>query len=65
MRTVVINCCFVFLYKIISGVDNVKFVLRIGSAHNKGGPTDINIAQILHVSKLLSSGLYSFTSIAD
>jgi hypothetical protein len=25
-------------------------VLRISSAHNKGGPTDINIAQILHLS---------------
>jgi hypothetical protein len=30
--------------------DHVKSVLgmRISSAHNKGGPTDINIAQILH-----------------
>ncbi len=26
--------------------DAVKSVLRIGSAHNKGGPADINIAQI-------------------
>jgi hypothetical protein len=25
-------------------------VLHISSAHNKGGPTDINIAQILHLS---------------
>ena len=32
--------------------DAVKSVLRIGSAHNKGGPTDINIAQILHLSNL-------------
>ena len=30
--------------------DHVKFVLRISSAHNKGGPTDINIAQTLHLS---------------
>ena len=30
--------------------DAVKSVLRISSAHNKGGPTDINIAQILHLS---------------
>jgi hypothetical protein len=30
--------------------DDVHSVLRISSAHNKGGPTDINIAQILHLS---------------
>jgi hypothetical protein len=30
--------------------DAVKSVLRISSAHNRGGPTDINIAQILHLS---------------
>ena len=30
--------------------DHIKSVLRISSAHNKGGPTDINIAQILHLS---------------
>ena len=30
--------------------DAVKSVLRISSAHNKGGPADINIAQILHLS---------------
>ena len=30
--------------------DEVKFVLRVGSAHNKGGPADTNIAQILHLS---------------
>jgi hypothetical protein len=30
--------------------DHVKSVLRISSAHNKGGPTYINIAQILHLS---------------
>ena len=30
--------------------DAVKSVLRIGSAHNKGGPADINIAQISHLS---------------
>jgi hypothetical protein len=35
----------VFIFK-----DHVKSVLRISSAHNKGGPTDINIAQILHLS---------------
>jgi hypothetical protein len=32
--------------------DAVKFVLRISSAHNKGGPADINIALILHLSNL-------------
>ena len=30
--------------------DGVKYVLRIGSAHNKGSPADINIAQIRHLS---------------
>ncbi len=30
--------------------DDVKSVLRIGSAHNKGGPADINIAKISHLS---------------
>ena len=30
--------------------DDVHPVLRISSAHNKGGPPDINIAQILHLS---------------
>ena len=30
--------------------DDVHSVLRISSAHNKGGPPDINIAQILHLS---------------
>ncbi len=30
--------------------DAVKSVLRIGSAHNKGGTADINIAQISHLS---------------
>ncbi len=30
--------------------DAVKSVLRIGSAHNKGGPADLNIAQISHLS---------------
>ncbi len=30
--------------------DDVKSFLRIGSAHNKGGPADINIAQISHLS---------------
>jgi hypothetical protein len=29
--------------------DDVHSVLRISSAHNKGGPPDINIAQILHL----------------
>jgi hypothetical protein len=29
--------------------DAVHSVLRISSAHNKGGPPDINIAQILHL----------------
>ena len=30
--------------------DDIHSVLRISSAHNKGGPPDINIAQILHLS---------------
>ena len=30
--------------------DDVHSVLRISSAHNKGGPPDINIAQILQLS---------------
>ncbi len=36
------------IYKIFK--DAVKSVLRIGSAHNKRGPADINIAQISHLS---------------
>ena len=42
-------------------------VLRNSSAHNKGGPPDINIAQILHLSNFfeLKRSLYSFTSIAN
>ena len=32
--------------------DEVKSVLRIDSAHNKGGPTDINIAKISYLSNL-------------
>ena len=28
----------------------VKSVLRIGSAHNKGGPSDLNIVEIPHFS---------------
>jgi hypothetical protein len=45
---------------------HVKSVLGISSAHNKRGPTDLNIAQILHLSnffelKRTSSSLYSFT----
>ena len=34
--------------------DHVKSVLRISSAHNKGGPTDTNIAQILHLQTFLN-----------
>jgi hypothetical protein len=30
--------------------DDVHSVLRISSAHNKGEPPNINIAQILHLS---------------
>ncbi len=42
----------------------------IGSAHNKGGPADINIAQILSLSnvsdvRLIYINLYSFMSIAN
>jgi hypothetical protein len=42
-------------------------VLRISSAHNKGGTPDINIAQISHLSNFfeLKRSLYSFTSIAN
>jgi hypothetical protein len=32
--------------------DHVKSVLSISSAPNKGGPTDITIAQILHLSNI-------------
>ena len=32
-------------------------VLRISSAHNKGGSPDINIAQILHLSNFLNSNV--------
>ena len=48
--------------------DDIHSVLRISSAHNKGGPPDINIAQILHLSnffELKRIQLYSFTSIAN
>ena len=30
--------------------EGLQSVLRIGSAHNKGGPPNINIVQILHFS---------------
>ena len=30
--------------------EGLQSVLRIGSAHNKGGPPDINIVQISHFS---------------
>jgi hypothetical protein len=49
--------------------DDVHSVLRISSAHNKGRPPDINIAQILHLSNFfeLKHIVYinSFTSIAN
>ena len=38
--------------------DAVKSVLRIGSAHNKGGPADINIAQISHLSNFSAIKLW-------
>ena len=41
---------FVAYLKKANVKDAVKSVLRIGSAHNKGGPADINIAQISHLS---------------
>ena len=49
-----------FKYCFGSGKDAVKSLLRIGSAHNKGGPADINIAQILNFSdkKLWFSLIY-------
>ena len=36
------------LYKTLK--EGLQFVLRIGSAHNKGGPLNINIVQISHFS---------------
>ena len=44
--------CISILYPNLSilSKDAVKSVLRIGSAHNKGEPADINIAQISHLS---------------
>jgi hypothetical protein len=36
--------------KILQFKDDVHSVLRISSAHNKGGPPEINIAQILYLS---------------
>ncbi len=44
--------CISILYPNLSilSKDAVKSVLRIGSAHNKGEPADINIAQIFHLS---------------
>jgi hypothetical protein len=58
---------YIILFLIISVLkDHVKSVLRISSAHNKVGPTDINIAQILFLSncfelKRTRSSLYEFT----
>ncbi len=37
--------------------DAVKSVLRIGSAHNKGGIANINIAQISHLSNFSDTKL--------
>ncbi len=48
--------------------DAVKSVLRIGSAHNKGGPADINFAQISHFSNELfchKTLVYEFLYITD
>jgi hypothetical protein len=50
--------------------DDVHSVLRISSAHNKWGPPDINIAQILHLSNFFELKRrviykYSFTSMAN
>ena len=47
--------------------EGLQSVLRIGSAHNKGGPPNINIVQISHFSNSLNwnSGLHSFISIAN
>jgi hypothetical protein len=42
---VIIKAC----HYIKDAVNSVKSVLRIGSAQNKGEPTDVNIAQILHL----------------
>ena len=39
--------------------DAVNSVLRISSAHNRGGPADINIVEILHVSNFLKRLVYT------
>ena len=36
----------------------VKSVLRIGSAHNKGRPSDLNTVEILHFSSLFELKLW-------
>ena len=43
--------------------DHVKSVLRISSAHNKGGPTDINIAQILNLSNFFELNIANQKSV--
>jgi hypothetical protein len=48
----------ILVYKDILKMMSTLFcasVLRISSAHNKGGPPDINIAQILHLSNFFES----------
>jgi hypothetical protein len=45
------NCgSYLFVISLSCIKDDVHSVMRISSAHNKGGPQDINIAQILHLS---------------
>ena len=39
---------YIYNYQIIKEV--LQSVVRIGSAHNKGGPPNINIVQISHFS---------------
>jgi hypothetical protein len=44
-------------------VKDVHSVLRISSAHNKGGPPDINIAQILHLSNFFELSMANQNSV--
>ena len=44
---------------------NLKSVLRIGSAHNKRGPSDLKIVEILHFSKLKLWFIFIYEHIAN
>ena len=49
-RSIVDPLLFLYFFCVRIIKDHVKSVLRISSTHNKGGPTDIDIAHILHLS---------------